>query len=97
MWMEQSWGSRRRNCLRIGSSIWRVPLISTTNKWDYSHLDAADKDWIEANCVPVHISKLVWDETPQPKPASPGESGRRPVRDVRVGPSPERKVRKTFA
>ena len=77
--------------------LWRMPLIITTTKWDYSHLDAVDKDWIEANRVPVHISEPVWDETPQPKPASPRESGRRPVLDVRVGPSPEHKVRKSSA
>ena len=73
--------------------LWKIPLILTTNKWSYRHLDAADRDWIEANCVPVHITDPVWDD--KPKQLSTPRSTRRPAEDTLPGPSPEHKLRRS--
>ena len=40
--------------------LWRVPIIVTTNKWRPSDFDAEDQDWLEANCVAIHINEPVW-------------------------------------
>ena len=72
--------------------LWRVPLILTTNKWKYDHMDASDRNWIEANCVPIEISEPVWDATRQ---SDSPRSVRRPAQDQRPGPSPEHKIRIT--
>ena len=39
----------------------RTPLMLTTNFWEYDDFNTADKDWIEANCVAVHINAPVWE------------------------------------
>ena len=41
-----------------------TPLMLTTNLWEYDDFSSADKDWIEANCVAVHISAPVWEAAP---------------------------------
>ena len=33
----------------------------TTNNWEYGSFSVADRDWIEANCVAVHINAPVWE------------------------------------
>ena len=71
--------------------LWRVPVILTTNKWDYEHMDGPDKDWLSANCVAVEIAEPVWVTDPQPVTPRIGE--RRLPQDQRPGPSPEHKVR----
>ena len=40
--------------------LWRVPIILTTNNWDYSAFTEADKNWLDTNCVAVHIGTRVW-------------------------------------
>lgn len=47
--------------------LWRVPIILTTNNWDYSSFSPADKDWIRENCVEILIDAPVWESA---KPAS---------------------------
>ena len=42
--------------------LWKTPLMLTTNCWEYADYPEADRDWIEANCVAVHISSPVWEE-----------------------------------
>lgn len=42
--------------------LWRVPIILTTNKWAPDGFDAADRDWLDANCVAVPINDPVWDQ-----------------------------------
>lgn len=42
--------------------LWKTPLMLTTNCWEYADFSDADKDWIEANCVAVHIDSPVWEE-----------------------------------
>ena len=39
----------------------KTPLMLTTNNWEYGNFSAADRDWIEANCVAVHINAPVWE------------------------------------
>ena len=51
--------------------LWRVPIILTTNNWEYSDFNDADKNWIETNCVAVYIGTKVWqdvDDTPSTPP-----------------------------
>ena len=40
--------------------LWRTPIILTTNNWDISAMSRADRNWIETNCVAVHIENRVW-------------------------------------
>ena len=40
--------------------LWRTPLMITTNNFDYSAFSAADKDWLESNCVAVYVGQPVW-------------------------------------
>ena len=42
--------------------LWKTPLMLTTNCWEYADFSDADKGWIEANCVDVHIDSPVWEE-----------------------------------
>ena len=42
----------------------RTPLMLTTNFWEYADFNAADQNWIEANCVAVCIDTPVWEEAP---------------------------------
>ena len=42
--------------------LWRVPIMLTTNNWDLTGLTADQRDWIEANCVAVHVTEPVFDE-----------------------------------
>ena len=42
--------------------LWRVPIMLTTNNWDMSDLEEHEKDWIQANCVPVFVGEPVWIE-----------------------------------
>ena len=42
--------------------LWRVPLILTTNNWDYSGFNDSDKNWIETNCIAVYIGTKVWQD-----------------------------------
>jgi len=43
--------------------LWRTPLMVTTNNWDLAKLPAADRNWIEENCVAVAVDAPVWDDT----------------------------------
>ena len=40
--------------------LWRVPIILTTNNWNYTSFCEADKDWIRANCVEELVDTPVW-------------------------------------
>ncbi len=55
--------------------LWRVPIILTTNNWDCSGFSEADKNWLETNCVAVHIAHRVWKSAPT-APASAATSKR---------------------
>jgi hypothetical protein len=44
--------------------LWRVPLILTTNYWEYDEFRFADRNWIQANCVEVYVDEPVWDDNP---------------------------------
>ena len=37
--------------------LWKVPIVLTTNNWDLSCLSAADREWVTASCVAVHIAE----------------------------------------
>ena len=65
--------------------LWRVPLILTTNNWDYSEFSEADKNWLDTNCVAVYIGTRVWQSaatTPE------GTSGKRVWRSPEKQGSP---------
>ena len=40
-------------------SLWRVPMVLTTNFWDVAPLCPEDLDWVEQNCVVVPITSSV--------------------------------------
>ena len=40
--------------------LWRIPIMLTTNNFDFSGYTAADKNWITTNCVDVYIGESVW-------------------------------------
>jgi hypothetical protein len=40
--------------------LWKVPLMLTTNNWDYGSYTDSEKNWIETNCVSVSIDSPVW-------------------------------------
>ena len=42
----------------------KTPLMLTTIFWEYADFNAADKNWIEANCVAVCIDTPVWEAAP---------------------------------
>ena len=42
--------------------LWRTPLIITTNNFDLSSLQIADREWVESNSISIHISEPVWAE-----------------------------------
>ena len=80
--------------------LWRTPIIVTTNHWDYTNLCNADVDWLEANCVNVHVDEPVWlsDATPLPEDvpaprfslrAAPATPRRTRLAVDPAGPSPE--------
>ena len=80
--------------------VWRTPIIVTTNHWDYTSLCNADVDWLEANCVTVHVDEPVWlsdatplpDDVPAPRfslRAAPATPRRTRLAVDPPGPSPE--------
>jgi hypothetical protein len=48
--------------------LWRTPSIITTNNHDLDKLTPIDREWVEANAVPVCISEPVWEEKPKEAP-----------------------------
>lgn len=40
--------------------LWRTPIMLTTNNWKYDDFTEADKNWIDTNCVAVHIQEKVF-------------------------------------
>ena len=42
----------------------------TTNNWDLSVLTAAEREWVEANCVAVSITEPVYDTVKAPDTGS---------------------------
>ena len=48
--------------------LWRIPIMLTTNNWDYSAFSDADKDWLETNCVAAHIDTPVWEPSREGSP-----------------------------
>ena len=40
--------------------LWRTPIILTTNNWNLSGLAEDELEWINANCVVVHIAEPVY-------------------------------------
>ena len=52
--------------------LWRTPIMLTTNNWVYGELPAADRNWIETNCVAVYIGEPVW-QTPATQSAAPSQ------------------------
>jgi hypothetical protein len=68
--------------------LWRVPIVITTNNWNYESFDAADRDWIQANCIEVLVDTPVWKE--QGTPPRAGEQGVCAERDGVQGVCAER-------
>ncbi len=60
--------SRLHNCIHILCS-------SGGRQWDCSGFSEADKNWLETNCVAVHIAHRVWKSAPT-APASAATSKR---------------------
>ena len=55
--------------------LWRTPIILTTNNWNLSGLAEDELEWINANCVVVHIAEPVYahsSETQTPRQTAPG-------------------------
>ena len=51
--------------------LWKIPLMLTTNNWEYSAFTESDKNWLETNCVAVHIDSPVWvTDAPDEAPAA---------------------------
>ena len=46
--------------------LWRVPMMLTTNNWDMTGLEDHEKNWIQANCIPVFVGEPVWIEREAP-------------------------------
>jgi hypothetical protein len=76
--------------------LWRTPLMITTNNFDYSAFSAADKDWLESNCVAVYVGQPVWEGAPQQRPSATTPAAeprvKRPVSALTPQPSPEHKL-----
>ena len=51
--------------------LWRVPIILTTNNWDLNCLSATEREWVEANCVPVHVDVPVFQAAVRTPLSSP--------------------------
>ena len=41
--------------------LWRTPIMLTTNNWKYDDYTDSDKNWLDANCVAVHIQEKVFE------------------------------------
>ena len=41
--------------------LWRVPIILTTNNWRLDKLTDEDSEWVNANCIVVHVAEPVFD------------------------------------
>ncbi|CAK0822280.1 unnamed protein product, partial [Prorocentrum cordatum] len=54
--------------------VWRTPIVSKTNHCALEGLNAAGREWAEANCVAVEISEPVWEVTPSAEAAAQGEA-----------------------
>ena len=39
----------------------RTPIMLTTNNWKYDDYTDSDKNWLDANCVAVHIQEKVFE------------------------------------
>ena len=76
--------------------LWRTPVMITTNNFDYSKFSAADKDWLESNCVAVYVGEPVWEGAAQ-RPSSFAPRAlesflKRPVSALTPQPSPDHKL-----
>ena len=40
--------------------VWRTPIILTTNNWKLDCLAEDEVDWVNANCVVVHVDQPVF-------------------------------------
>ena len=79
--------------------LWRVPIMITTNNWNYSDFSHADRDWIRSNCVEVCIDSPVWETTENPIPGAPvatsprqGEKRDAPQRSPKASPPHKREA-----
>jgi hypothetical protein len=55
--------------------LWQIPIMLTTNSWDYSEYCPADVNWLQTNCVEVYVGTPVWQSAGhQPPPATPAHS-----------------------
>jgi hypothetical protein len=70
--------------------VWRTPLMVTTNNWQYDDFSEADKNWIQENCVVVHVPGPVW-EIPQRRVDSGASGLKRPISARTPQQSPEHK------
>ena len=72
--------------------LWRTPIMVTTNNWERTKLNEADRNWIDENCIAVHIAEPVY-EVPVYEPAPPHATFRlkRPVTLLTPTASPEYK------
>ena len=55
--------------------LWRTPIILTTNNFDYASYSVADRNWIESNCIAVHIPEPVWQSEPSTPKCQPSVGG----------------------
>ena len=71
--------------------LWKTPIILTTNNWNYENYCDADRNWLDTNCVSVHISSRVWQSapaTPQRRDSGTGKRvWRSPARQIGVAGS----------
>ena len=78
--------------------LWRVPIIITTNNWNLKDVCAEDKDWINANCVPVLVDSPVWQNGDQATSEADGGQSLRAstnAADVRSPSTPRIKRNRT--
>ena len=42
--------------------LWRVPIMLTTNNWCLDELTDDQREWVDSNCVAIHVSEPVSEE-----------------------------------
>ena len=71
--------------------LWRTPIVVTTNNWDCTKLCEASRNWIDENCIAVHIAEPVYEQRKATPPAQPSCRPKRPVTLLTPTASPEHK------
>ena len=71
--------------------LWRIPIMLTTNNWDLSHLSKEDLDWIQSNCVVVHVKDKVFEVPKRQASTDSAPQRRRSAAMLTPEPSPPHK------